>query len=335
MDTHRNYSIDSLRTIATLLVICIHVYAPFFKEFSSNNLGVDFWIANGIDSFSRFSVPVFVMISGYFLIGRNEPLQLFFNNRAKKIIVPIIFWTLFYSFYTHLGSIVKFGTIDFSAVAIAIVEGKPYYHLWYVYMLLGLYASVPFLNLMIKTVSIDRTKQIIVFLFIIGLINTTYEFLFEINSFFVLWFINYLGYFLLGYYVKKSVSSISNSKLIFIFLMASMLIVFLTYLTFQVWGSLYFYLYLSPFVILASIAVFKLFTQIEIKKNWLSNLSEHSFGVYLIHAFILHVLLTFGKKYNPHFFEPKFGLLVVLLVFCLSVMCVKVIHQIPYLKKIV
>ena len=78
----RNYSIDTLRTIATFLVVLIHVSAKYIDT-AINNLSFNksFWIANISDSFSRIAVPLFVLISGMFLLGRKESIIQFYKNR--------------------------------------------------------------------------------------------------------------------------------------------------------------------------------------------------------------------------------------------------------------
>lgn len=68
----RNYTIDTLRTIATLLVVLLHVSAEYVLDgMNSKIYDVSFWVGNIIDSFPRICVPIFVLISGMFLIERS------------------------------------------------------------------------------------------------------------------------------------------------------------------------------------------------------------------------------------------------------------------------
>ena len=83
----RNYTIDTLRTIATLLVILLHVSAEYVTYATKHQiLDTSFWIGNIIDSFSRIGVPLFVLISGMFLLGRNESFKQSYQKRASRML---------------------------------------------------------------------------------------------------------------------------------------------------------------------------------------------------------------------------------------------------------
>ena len=61
---------DACRLIAMFGVILIHTAAPVFYDYRSISLDA-FLTANAIDSLARVSVPLFAMLSGALLLGRN------------------------------------------------------------------------------------------------------------------------------------------------------------------------------------------------------------------------------------------------------------------------
>jgi surface polysaccharide O-acyltransferase-like enzyme len=66
--------IDLLRFFAITFVFVFHSrggYIPSEKGSES------WWIFNIVNSFSHFSVPIFVMISGALLLKRDEPINIF------------------------------------------------------------------------------------------------------------------------------------------------------------------------------------------------------------------------------------------------------------------
>lgn len=89
---HRTVYFDVLRIIAICAVVVLHMSAQNFVE-----SGVDTpeWQAlNFYDSIVRWSVPVFVMISGaLFLDGENSIGKLYKKNIAR-IPVAFIFWSI-------------------------------------------------------------------------------------------------------------------------------------------------------------------------------------------------------------------------------------------------
>lgn len=335
MKESRNFQIDTLRTIATFLVIAIHIYAPFLGNNVLTYNNASFWLSNFIDSFSRIAVPIFVMISGYFLLGKTESLNSFFNKRVNKILIPIIFWSFFYSIYNQFGGILKTKSINLELIFDGIIKGKPYYHLWYVFMLLGLYALTPLLNIVIKSIKYGRLKQLTIILLLIGFSINSFNFYYKVEPMFLLWPFSYVGYFLMGYFIKASKISFSNTTLIWIFLVSSLMTFILSFGTFFYFKSFYFYEYSSPFVIISSISFFKLFTQLKINENYFSKLSNYSFGVYLIHAFVLHVLITLIRIKLNFFNDPIFGWFIAVITFIISVLLIKVIQMTTYLKRIV
>jgi len=69
----RDYTSDTLRTIAALMVVLVHVVADYVNlAMKSDNFNLSFWVSNIVDSFCRICLPIFVMISGMFLLGRTE-----------------------------------------------------------------------------------------------------------------------------------------------------------------------------------------------------------------------------------------------------------------------
>ena len=47
-----------------------------------------------IHTLTKLCMPVFIMISGRFLIGRHEPLLVFYTKRVRRIAIPLIFCRL-------------------------------------------------------------------------------------------------------------------------------------------------------------------------------------------------------------------------------------------------
>ena len=178
--------------------------------------------------------------------------------------------------------------------------GNPFYHLWYLYMYLGLLFTTPLIFLMIDTINDNRTiLRIGVSLLIMG-------FIIELTSslFWILQFIPYLGYYILGYsmfeYSKKTHKSIRNLKYIIYWFLTSLLIFFSTLLMFTynisfnlpflIIPKLYFYNYLSPFVILSSLSLFYGFLNTPQIKFNLSFLSSKTFLIYLFHPAVLIII---------------------------------------------
>lgn len=94
--------INNAKIVAMFAVVIVHVAATFVlnSPIGSSN----WWVGNLYESAARWSVPVFVMLSGALLLHPNkqESLSVFYKKRLSRILVPLIFWSLFYLLWASL-----------------------------------------------------------------------------------------------------------------------------------------------------------------------------------------------------------------------------------------
>lgn len=139
----RDIRFDVLRLVSAFAVVWLHVSARVVTSKPSIS-SLDWWAGNLADAMSRWCVPVFVMVSGALLLTRAAETSLFefYKQRARRILPPLVFWTLFYLSW----SCYRFEDFRITAMIKAVIIGQPYYHMWYLYMIIGLYAVAPFLH---------------------------------------------------------------------------------------------------------------------------------------------------------------------------------------------
>ena len=129
-DTNENLEyLDILRVMAIFGVVFTHVASSIL--FSAKPLtSVAWWVGNVSVSASRWCVPAFVMISGALHLdpSRNMPVLSFWKKRMNRILVPLVFWTVFYLGYRSL--FVKLPVRD---IVHDLLLGTPFYHLWFLY----------------------------------------------------------------------------------------------------------------------------------------------------------------------------------------------------------
>lgn len=153
-DTTRNFALDVLRVLACYMVIQVHTGEFYYIGPVGNVINGDnaFWV-NLYNSVCRSAVPLFVMLTGYFLLPvKDEPAQ-FFRKRFTRVIIPFIFWCIAYAFYQMFRGQVDFATACLNILKIPVNFGTEVGHLWYVYMLMGLYLFAPIISPWLKTAS--------------------------------------------------------------------------------------------------------------------------------------------------------------------------------------
>ena len=96
----REFSLDLLRVLACFLVIWQHVTEVYY-------IGPDFTVPTHdempligwMNSMTPIEVPLFVMISGYFLLPLKMDVGAFFKRRFTRILIPFVVWCVAYSAY--------------------------------------------------------------------------------------------------------------------------------------------------------------------------------------------------------------------------------------------
>lgn len=136
----REIWIDWLRVIACFMVFVVHSTEPFYLggEGSLILTKTDAIWSSFFDSFVRSCVPLFIIASSYLMFPLKYSASEFFKRRAVRILIPFILWTVVYAFvWGEPATNFKNLLLNFNYAA---------GHLWFVYMLLGVYLLMPLLS---------------------------------------------------------------------------------------------------------------------------------------------------------------------------------------------
>jgi len=345
---------DVLRAISISAVIVLHLSAVYFQT----DVNSFTWeISSILNSLSRYAVPVFVMISGALFLNPSTEINIkkLYSKNIKHILTALVFWSFCYSsaiflFGADRGNISKsFENLIFG-----------YTHLWFLYMLAGLYIIVPFLR------TICRDKQLVCYFLIISIIFsflpttitkilTGLDISFSacgfnrfasglvllINERFCFHFtMGYAAYFVLGYYAHSAVFSRFQRILIYCSGICGWLftVLFTSFVSHKLNAPFEIFHPMNLNVALQALAVFVFFKYNTcMLPAWTTSLctrlSEYIFGIYLVHAGLQACILKFLDIYtisiNPvYIFIPA-----VMIIFLLSWIITAVIKHIPFVNK--
>lgn len=340
----RIFYFDFLRIFAALAVVMLHTAA---SQYGLEGIYHD--SACLYDGFVRWCVPIFVMISGALFLEPAKTITI--NNILKKYIprIVIIFfvWSLF---YTCLSCFSK-NNFNVAFIIINIIYG--YYHMWFLYMIAGLYLIIPFL----RPITEKKDKNLILYLLIIWLVAASIipfiNFMFPItkmfsefiikNKFYFSFPLSFIGYFVLGYYLHNYVNIGKNIILV----TALILSFFITVIGDTIYSlpnkQSFFFDNFSPFVIITAISIFLLIKnkcyQNKQPNKAILKLSDLTLGVYMIHPFFIFVLtkLNLFGIINFQLNDNNFVAIPIafVLVSFLSFSSVYLLSKIPFVKKFV
>src|SRR5690242_18537661 len=92
------FSLDVIRVLAIIGVVVIHITNAVYTRPDFFG-GTMWWITIILDSLTRISIPLFLLISGYLILRKDESFQENLKRIFFRIGIPFILWLLFYLWY--------------------------------------------------------------------------------------------------------------------------------------------------------------------------------------------------------------------------------------------
>lgn len=318
--------LDVVRFIAMFTVVCCHCTDPFnFYPGTAPNIGEIKLLGAIYGAVLRPCVPLFVMITGALLLPVRGNASTFYKKRIPRVFYPFLIWSVLYNLFPWITGLLGLSPqviLDFFpyagedvmrqsfSVAIEYILMIPFnfsilaVHMWYIYLLIGLYLYLPVFSAWVEKAS-ERAK--LMFLLAWGvtlLLPYYYQFVSNYlwgtcswNSFGMLYaFAGFNGYLLLGHYLKNLEWSLRKTLVIGI----PMFIVgyAVTFIGFRHMTALpqcsdemleLFFTYCSMNVVMMTIPVFMLAKKVKVSsekmRKALANLTVCGFGIYMIHYF--------------------------------------------------
>lgn len=336
--------VDLVRVIAMFLVVIIHVSGQLTNVWGQISSG-QWIIADIYGGVARVSVPLFFMISGYLLLPRSEGLSTFYAKRVPRLAIPLVAWSLIYLAWFCGGHP---GTCTPTLVQNLLLVQGTYYHLWFLYSLLGIYLVLPLLRLMVRPDTDRRLLWYFVGLWLIfqPLWTVLQQFLHVYINITALMATSFMPYLFLGYLLGEITLTrrilIASGVLLVGGALATILGAYLmTRASGQYNG--FFYDFLSFNVIFASAGAFVLLRRLGETARLsdprlqplMRSLAAATFGIYLIHILIIEIL-GYGLHINSFMGSAIWSIpLVSLLVFWISYFLVRGMQHIPVVRQII
>ena len=325
---------DALRLLAFFMLLCCHAADPFYAAAAYANSGasVDAELMQwGFrwGSLVRPCVPLFVMLTGVLSLPVSGSMESFYKKRIPRVLFPFLIWSVIYYLTPWMTGVLgmnssvvyklfSWAESDSQSLTdgLTLVSRIPYAfsfiacHMWYIYMLIGLYLYLPIFSAWVEKAT-KRQKEIFLIVWALSTMLpyfneyvSRYAFgTCEWNSFGLFYyFAGFSGYMLLGHYIQHYIHW-SWNKTIAVALPLLIGGFLITYCGYSYIMELpdktpeqveLFWTYNTPNVAMMTLACFLLVYRIRIKAEsrlaaWLSNLTTCGFGIYMIHYFFVCV----------------------------------------------
>ena len=325
---------DALRLLAFFMLLCCHAADPFYAAaaYASSGSSTDPELVQwGFrwGSLVRPCVPLFVMLTGVLSLPVGRSMESFYKKRIPRVLFPFLIWSVIYYLTPWMTGVLG---MDSSVVyklfswaesdsqslsdGLTLVARIPYAfsfiacHMWYIYMLIGLYLYLPIFSSWVEKAT-KRQKEIFLVLWALSTLLpyfneyvSRYAFgTCEWNSFGLFYyFAGFSGYMLLGHYIQhyiqwswKKTWTVALPLLIGGFLITYSGYSYIMELPDKTPEQVeLFWTYNTPNVAMMTIACFLFVYRIRIQADsliakWLGNLTTCGFGIYMIHYFFVCV----------------------------------------------
>lgn len=289
---------DALRVCTMAAVVLLHcAVLPIGTETPGD---ARFWVINLLDGGVRWCVPVFVMLSGAFLLDPKKEMNTRqWLSHVGRLALLTVFWTYAYGLWQFRG--VHKGLEWLLEALIALVAGRFYAHLWFLPMLLGLYLLLPLFRAFVKGAE-RRTLWYAALLWTITVPGL--DILFQtfpalvgrgwFNALDLRHLYGYGGYFLWGYVLRTCELRPRRAYLLYAAGLAAQGFTWVTAWTASVASNRFngaYYGYLTLNVCLTALAVFLAFRHLGVGKHPLwSKVSALTLGGYAVHYAVMELL---------------------------------------------
>ena len=342
----RETELDILRFFATLSVIIIHICGGISKILPSKSF--DSIVITSLFSMITWCIPIFVMISGGLFLNPEKEFRIktIFTKYIKRFIIAFLFWSVIYQIYYYVSTVSAGGyTLNWKGIVYETITGP--YHMWYIYMLAGIYLTIPVLRKITENKAI--TEYFIVAFLIFSILQNygiTLPFVGSVISVVMDKIclpigLTYIGYFILGFYIKNYTIS---HKIEYSLYALGILMLVTNCLVLDIYAikdidGMWSVEYLMPNIIIESAALYTFFVKRVSKIKFsektvkvFSKLTEYGFGVYLVHALINELIGLTGWSavtISPFVSVP----LLTIIVYAISLLVTVLIRKIPFVGK--
>ena len=328
--------LDVVRLVAMIMVIGVHCIDPFYISPVLGQLPEYKSWAAIYGSLLRPSVPLFVMMTGLLLLPVGDmSIKDFYKKRIPRVFWPFLVWSVFYALFPWLLGVLGFSQdtllmffpySDEAARSLSLGVSAEYVsqiplnfspigvHMWYIYLLIGLYLYLPVFSAWVEKASRRAQRwflaawAVTLFVpyyqeFVTGYLWGTCSW----NAFGMLYyFAGFNGYLLLGHYLRHTDWSLGKTLAVGVPAFAIGYAV--TFFGFRHMTSLpgvtpeqyeLFLTYCSPNVVLMTIPLFMLCKKVSVRselvRKALANLTLCGFGVYMVHYALTGPAVAFAR----------------------------------------
>lgn len=315
MKKERESNFELLRVLAMFMVITVHYIGHGGALKHTNIFSINFYYSNIIESFARFSVPLYTCIGSYFMVSKEANFK-----KLIKLWGQVVFYSVGLYFFLFLMGYIEFNLFQsIKSILPIIMNQYGFVTAYFILMILS-----PFLNKFILSLDRLELKKLVIILFVLFIVfGAGFPVGVITNSYIALLIIIYLFISYIKLYV--SVKKI-HKKYILLYLFSVFGIFSLRMLLYKIglgYSSDVFVSYNSTLIIIGTFSLFMFFRTIKIQSKFINKVASLTFGVYLIHDnnYVRDILYTNILNTQQWFNSDKFLFITIVSIVSIYVIC--------------
>lgn len=267
----RTSNMELLRIIAMMMIISLHQNGAVNALASLTPGETNYYLSHIAESFSICSVNCFVLLSGYFMIGKKEAPA----KKCVHLLVDVAFWGLLGYGCAFLLWGESVGIKEVIVAILPYIKGQR----WFVRDYIILVLLAPYINICLNRLS-KRNYQILVVLML--LIFSIWPSFFPNPPIDDYGFscVHFIHLYILAGYLKLHMDKTPQKTVCAACYLGSVVLIFFSALN----GMGYAYAYNYLFVITASVSLFLFFRGLTIQSVAINGLAASAFDVFVIHT---------------------------------------------------
>ncbi len=277
-------------------------------------------------------------------------MEQFFKKRLIRVVIPFVVWSLLYAVLPYFWNGMTGQEVVSSVFRLLYNFNNASGHLWFVYMLVGLYLFMPVISPWLEKVGKKAERLFLILWFLSTFFPYIRAFYGAVygecywNEFNMLWYYSgFLGYVVLAHYIRHHLTWSLSKQLT----LGGLLYLVGYYVTASVWYNQIpvatelqelelSWRFCTPNVAMMSFGAFvviqSLFSKQHKPNRVITEVSRLSYGIYLMHIFVLNAVYMLIEGM---FSTPLTIVLVGILTFVICIILIKLLSFLPYSKFIV
>jgi len=303
----RNHALSYLRAVACIAIIVLHVVNVAVILHQDEISAGQYAAGMGVVGCMMWAVPCFVMVSGFLLLDpkREITLEKIFKKYVFRVLAALFACGIIFRVFEMIMDQEAASAGGVFLGIREILTGESWSHLWYLYLLIGLYLLLPFYRMAAAHSDKKLLRYLLAVYFVFLSVLPMAEMAGTEIGFYIHVSTIYPFYFFAGYAIGNGIWRPKRITAVLMIAAGAAGLVIATGIRYMADLEEVSVLlgYPSVFVVLLSVGLFTLFTGArqggdgQRMPAWLSKallaLDRDSFGIYLLHLIFVRLVLRY------------------------------------------